>query len=243
MARAAGVSHSTVQRIWDEHGVQPRRATPSRLSADPTFGEELTDIVGLYLSPLDKVAVLCVDEKCQIAALDRTRGDLPTKPGCAGTMNPGCECGDTTTLLAALNALAGRIVGECHGRQRRQVFLRFLRRLDRAFPGGLMLHVIADNHGVHNREPVRKWLTGHPRFRLHCTPTGASWLYLVESWFSGVTQQRRRGAFCSVRELVAAIEDHSTHHDADTGPFVWSTTVDAVLDRVRGGGATPETRG
>ena len=240
MARAAGVSHSTVQRIWDAHGLQ-HRATTLRLSTDPAFIQKLTDVVGLYLSPPDKVVVLCVDEESQIAALDRARPGLPAKPGRPGTMNPGCERDDTTMLLAALNALTGRVIGECHGRQRHQEFLKFLRRLDRAFPGDLILHVILDNHGTHNRETVRKWLAGHPRFKLHFTPTGASWLNLVESWFGGLTQYPRRGAFFSVQELVAAIEDHLTHDDADTGPFVWSTTADAVLDRVGNRGATLET--
>ncbi len=233
MARAAGVSHATVQRIWDAHGLQPHRVKAFNLSTDPAFLEKLTDVVGLYLNSPDKVVVLCVDEESQIAVLDRTQPGLPKKPGCPGAMNPGCERHGTTTLLAALNALTGRVIGERHGHQRHQEFLKFLRRLDRAFPRGLTLHVLLDNHGIHNRETVRKWLAGHRRFRLHFTPTGASWLNLVESWFGGLTQQcLRRGALCSVQELVAAIEDYQTHDNADTGPFVWSTTVDADLDRV-----------
>ena len=179
--------------------------------------------------------------KPEIAALDRTQPGLPTKPGRAGTMNPGCERRDTTTLLAALNALMGRVIGERHGRRRHQEFLKFMRRLDRAFPRDLVLHVILDNHGTHDRDTVRQWLAGRPRFRLHFTPTGASWLNLVESWLGGLTQYLRGGAFCSVQELVAAIEEYSARDEAETEPLVWNTTVDAVLDRVRDRGAALET--
>ena len=156
-------------------------------------------------------------------------------------MNPGCERRDTTTLLAALNALMGRVIGERHGRRRHQEFLKFMRRLDRAFPRDLVLHVILDNHGTHDRDTVRQWLAGRPRFRLHFTPTGASWLNLVESWLGGLTQYLRGGAFCSVQELVAAIEEYSARDEAETEPLVWNTTVDAVLDRVRDRGAALET--
>ena len=185
--------------------------------------------------------MLCVDEKSQIAALERTQTGLPAKPVYPDTMNAGCERPDGARLLTVLRALTGRAIGECHGRRRYQEFLKFLRRLDRAFPRQLSLHVILDNHATPNRATVRNWLAGHPRFRLHSTPTGASWLDLVESWFSGLTQHLRRDAFCSVQESVAAIEEYLTRDDADVEPFVWSTTVDAVLDRVRNRGAALET--
>ena len=136
-------------------------------------------------------------------------------------------------MLAALSALTRRVIGECHGRRQYQEFLKFLRHLDRGFPGALVLHVILDDRGTHDRDTVRRCLAGHPRFGLHFTPTGASWLDLVESWFGGLTQHLRRDAFCSVEESVAAIEEYLTRDDADVGPFAWSTTADAVLDRVR----------
>lgn len=233
MAKVAGVSHSTVQRIWDSHGLQPHRVTTFKLSKDPAFAEKLTDIVGLYLNPPDKAVVLCVDEKSQIQALDRTQPSLPMKPGRMGTMTHDYKRHGTTTLFAALNVLTGKVIGHCHGRHRHQEFLKFLRRLDRAFPREITLHLILDNYATHKHEAVRKWLAAHPRFRLHFTPTGASWLNLVESWFSKLTRQRlRRGAFCSVQELVAAIADYLTHHNKDPKPFVWTTTVNAILDKV-----------
>ena len=201
MAKAAGVSRSTVQRIWDAHGLQPHRVTTFKLSKDPAFVQKLTDIVGLYLNPPDQAVVLCVDEKSQIQALDRTQPGLPMKPGRCGTMTHDYKRHGTTTLFAALNVLTGKVIGQCHGRHRHQEFLKFLRRLDRAFPRDLTLHVILDNYATHKHEAVRHWLAAHPRFELHFTPTGASWLNLVESWFSQLTQRRlRRGVFCSVPE-------------------------------------------
>ena len=234
MATAAGVSRSTVQRIWDAHGLQPHRVTTFKLSTDPAFVDKLTDVVGLYLNPPDKAVVLCVDEKSQIQALDRTQPGLPMKPGRRGTLTHDYKRHGTTTLFAALNVLTGTVIGECHGRHRHQEFLKFLRRLDRAFPRDLTLHVILDNYGSHKHATVRKWLAAHPRFKLHFTPTGASWLNLVESWFSKLTQQRlRRGVFRSVEELVTAIDDYLSHYNADPRPFVWSTTVDTILDKVK----------
>ena len=234
MAKAAGVGRSTVQRIWDAHGLQPHRVKTFKLSTDPAFTEKLTDVVGLYLNPPDKAVVLCVDEKSQIQALDRTQPGLPMKPGRRGTMTHDYKRHGTTTLFAALNVLTGKVIGQCHGRHRHQEFLKFLRRLNRAFPPDLTLHVILDNYGTHKHEAVRNWLAAHPRFQLHFTPTSASWLNLVESWFSKLTQQRlRRGVFCSVQELVVAIKDYLRHHNADPKPFVWSTTVDTILDKVK----------
>lgn len=234
MAKAVGVSRTTVQRIWDAHGLQPHRVETFKLSTDTAFVEKLTDVVGLYLNPPDKAVVLCVDEKSQIQALDRTQPGLPMKPGRCGTITHDYKRHGTTTLFAALDVLTGKVIGECHGRHRHQEFLKFLRRLDRAFSRDLTLHVILDNYGTHKHEAVRKWLAAHPRFKLHFTPTGASWLNLVESWFSKLTQQRlRRGVFCSVQELVAAIDDFLAHHNADPKPFVWNTTVDAILNKIR----------
>ena len=231
MAKAAGVSHATVQRIWDAHGLQPRRVKTFKMPPNPAFVEKLTDIVGLYLNSPDEAVLLCV-EKGQIRALGRTQSGLPMKPGRRGTMTHDYKRHGTTTLFAALNVLTGKVIGQCHGRHRLQEFLKFLRRLDRAFPPDLTLHVIFDNYGTHKHE-ARKWLAAHPRFQLHFTPTGASWLNLVESWLRRLTQQRlQRGVFSSVQELVAAIRDYMRHHNADPRPFVWSTTVATILDTI-----------
>ena len=233
MATAQGGSHATVQRIWDAHGLQPHRATTFKLSTDPAFVEKLTDIVGLYMNPPEKAVVLCVDEKSQIQALDRTQPGLPMKKGRCGTFTHDYKRHGTTTLFAALSMLDDTVIGECHGRHRHQEFLEFLRQLHRAFPHRLALHLILDNYGTHKHPAVQAWLAAHPRFTLHCTPTGASWLNLVESWFSQLTQKRlRRGVFRSVPELIAAINAYLQHYNQTPTPFVWTATVDAILDKV-----------
>ncbi len=233
MAKAQGVSRSTVQRIWDAHGLQPHRVETFKLSTDPAFVEKLTDVVGLYMNPPEKAVVLCVDEKSHIQALDRTQPGLPMKKGRCGTLTHDYKRHGTTTLFAALNMLTGQVIGECHGRHRHQEFLKFLRQLHRAFPSRLDLHLILDNYGTHKHPTVRAWLAAHPRFTLHFTPTGASWLNLVESWFSQLTQKRiRRGVFCSVDELVAAINDYLQRYNDNPQPFVWTATVDTILEKV-----------
>lgn len=233
MAKAQKVSRSTVQRIWDAHGLQPHRVETFKLSTDPAFVEKLTDVVGLYMNPPEKAVVLCVDEKSQIQALDRTQPGLPMKKGRCGTRTHDYKRHGTTTLFAALNMLNGQVIGECHGRHRHQEFLKFLRQLHRTFPRHLDLHLILDNYGTHKHPTVRAWLAAHRRFTLHFTPTGASWLNLVESWFSQLTRKRiRRGVFRSVAELVAAIEDYLQHYNDNPKPFVWTATVDAILEKV-----------
>ena len=233
MAKAQGVSHATVQRVWEAHGLQPHRATTFKLSTDSAFVEKLTDVVGLYMNPPERAVVLCVDEKSQIQALDRTQPGLPMKKGRCGTLTHDYERHGTTTLFAALSMLDGSVIGECHGRHRHQEFLKFLRQLHRAFPRRLDLHLILDNYGTHKHPTVRAWLAAHPRFKLNFTPTGASWLNLVESWFSQLTQKRlRRGVFYSVPELVAAIEAYLQHYNENPTPFVWTATVDAILEKV-----------
>ncbi len=233
MAKAQGVSSATIQRIWDAHGLQPHRVDTFKLSRDPAFVEKLTDVVGLYMNPPEKALVLCVDEKSQIQALDRTQPGLPMKKGRCGTMTHDYKRNGTTTLFAALNMLDGTVIGECHGRHRHQEFLKFLRRLDREFPKQLDLHLILDNYGTHKHAKVRAWLEVHPRFQLHFTPTSASWLNLVESWFSQLTQQCiRRGAFRSVSELIQAIKKYVSQHNDDPKPFVWTATVQSILKKV-----------
>lgn len=233
MAKAQGVSHSMIHRIWDAHGLQPQRIKRFKLSKDIRFTEKLTDVVGLYLNPPDKAIVLCVDEKSQIQALQRTQPGLPMKKGRCGTMTHDYKRHGTTTLFAALNVLDGRVIGECMSKHRHQEFLRFLRQLDREFPKGTPLHLIVDNYGTHNQPKVKAWLGKHPRFMLHFTPTSSSWLNLVERWFRELTEKRvRRGSFGSVPELIRAIEEYLTTSNANPKPLVWKASAKAILDKL-----------
>ena len=233
MAKAQGISKATVQRIWSAHGLQPHRTKRFKLSKDRQFTEKLTDVVGLYLNPPDKAIVLCVDEKSQIQALERTQPGLPMKKRRCGTMTHDYKRHGTTTLFAALNVLDGRVIGECMARHRHQEFLRFLRQLEREFPKKTPLHLIVDNYGTHNQPEVKAWLAKHPRFTLHFTPTSSSWLNLVERWFRELTEKRvRRGSFQSVPGLIAAINEYLTASNADPKPFVWHASVQAILDKL-----------
>ena len=233
MAKAQGLSKATVQRIWSAHGLQPHRTKRFKLSKDRRFTEKLTDVVGLYLNPPDKAVVLCVDEKSQIQALQRTQPGLPMKKGRCGTMTHDYKRHGTTTLFAALNILDGRVIGECMPRHRHQEFLRFLRRLDREFPKETPLHLIVDNYGTHAQAKVKQWLARHPRSKLHFTPTSSSWLNLVERWFRELTEKRvRRGSFDSVPELIAAIEEFLAAGNAAPKPFVWHASAQAILDKL-----------
>lgn len=233
MAKAQGVSKATVQRIWSAHGLQPHRTKNFKLSKDKHFTDKLTDVVGLYLNPPDKAIVLCVDEKSQIQALQRTQPGLPMKKGRCGTMTHDYKRHGTTTLFAALNVLDGRVIGECMAKHRHQEFLRFLRRLDHEFSGRTSLHLIIDNYGTHKQPKVREWVERHPRFRLHFTPTASSWLNLVERWFRELTEKRvRRGSFNSVPELIAAINEYLAASNADPKPFVWHASAQAILNKL-----------
>lgn len=239
MAAAQGVSAATVQRIWDAHGLKPHRVETFKVSNDPRFTEKLTDVVGLYLDPPEKAIVLCVDEKSQIQALNRTQASLPMRRGRAGTMTHDYKRNGTTTLFAALNALDGRVVGQCMARHRHQEFLTFLRTLDREFPGDRELHLIVDNYSTHKHDNVKKWLAKHPRFHLHFTPTSSSWLNLVERWFRELTDKAlRRGVFHSVDDLTAAIHGYLSVHNDDPKPFVWTASVDAIIEKVSRARAT-----
>ena len=233
LARAQGVSSSTVQRIWDAHGLQPHRTRTFKLSRDKQFVEKLTDVVGLYLHPPDKAIVLCVDEKSQIQALDRTQPGLPLKKGRCGTMTHDYKRHGTTTLFAALNVLEGKVIGQCLPHHTNHEFLRFLRRLDREFPRHLPLHLILDNYGTHTHPNVTTWLASHRRFVLHFTPTSASWLNLVERWFRELTTKRiRRGVFHSVDDLIAAIDTYLRETNKDPKPFVWTASVESILAKI-----------
>jgi len=233
MAKAQGISHSTVQRIWDAHGLQPHRTRTFKLSRDQRFVEKLRDVVGLYLNPPEKALVLCVDEKCQIQALQRSQPSLPLRRGRCGTMTHDYKRHGTTTLFAALNLLDGTVIGDCLGRHRHQEFLKFLRRIDRETPAGLDLHLIVDNYSAHKHQRVKAWVAKHSRFHLHFTPTSCSWLNLVERWFAELTNKRiRRGDFRSVAQLIAAIEGYLAHSNQQPKPFVWTASVESILAKV-----------
>jgi transposase len=236
MARAQGVSPATVQRIWSARGLQPHREETLKMSSDLRFEETLVDVVGLYLNPPERAVVLCLDEKSQIQALDRTQPTLPMKQGRADTMTHDYKRNGTTTLFAALNVLTGVVIGECLPRHRHTEFLRFLRRIQRAVPADLSVHLILDNYGTHKHPAVTAWLGKHPRFHLHFIPTSSSWLNLVERWFRNLTDKAiRRGVFPSVPDLISAIERYLQTRNADPRPFVWTATADEILEKVRRG--------
>ncbi len=236
MAKAVGLSHSSVQRIWAVHGLKPHLTRSFKLSSDPKFCEKVQDIVGLYLDPPDKALVLSVDEKSQIQALDRTQPGLPLKKGRAGTMTHDYKRHGTTTLFAALDVATGKVIGECMRRHRHQEFLRFLRTIDRNTAKLLDLHLVVDNYATHKHPKVRAWLKRHPRFHLHFTPTSASWINLVERFFGLITDDAiRRGVFHSVAELNAAIEAYLEQHNAAPKPFVWTAPAADILEKVARG--------
>ncbi len=221
MAKAVGIGHTSVQRIWAEHGLKPHLVSTFKLSNDPGLAEKVADVVGLYLNPPDKALVLSVDEKSQIQALDRTQPGLPMKKGRAGTMTHDYKRHGTTTLFAALNVLDGTVIGQCMKRHRHQEFLRFLRKLDRETTKQLDIHLIVDNYATHKHAKIKEWLEKHPRFHFHFTPTSASWLNQVERFFAEITRDAiRRGVFKSVPELEAAIDDYLAKHNQTPKPFV-----------------------
>src|SRR6266581_6445414 len=243
MASAQDVSKNTVNRLWQLHNLKPHLSQTFKLSRDPKFVEKLTDVVGLYLNPPEKVLVLCVDEKSQIQALDRTQPGLPLKKGRCGTMTHDYKRNGTTTLFAALNVLDGKVIGQCSGRHRHQEFLRFLRRLDWDFPGDQELHLVLDNYGTHKTPEVERWLKRHPRFVRHFIPTSSSWVNLVERWFGELTEKAvRRGAFFSVPDLVRAIEEFLAAWNENPRPFVWTAKLEDILKKIERARAKLESR-
>jgi len=242
MAKAQGVSSATVQRIWSARDLKPHRVKTFKLSNDKRFEEKLVDVVGLYLNPPENAIVLCMDEKSQIQALDRTQPSLPIKPGRAGTMTHDYKPNGTTTLFAALALLTGNVIGQCLPRHRHQEFLTFLRTIDREVPKGLQIHLILDNYATHKHENVEKWLAKHRRFHLHFTPTASSWLNMVERWFGKLTDKAiRRGVFHSVPDLTAAIETYLNANNQNPQPFVWTATAEQILEKERRARATLKT--
>jgi transposase len=236
MAKVTGMSQSSVQRIWSSNGIKPHLVRTFKLSTDPQFEEKLVDVVGLYLDPPEKALVLCVDEKSQIQALDRTQPGLPMKKGRCGTMTHDYKRHGTTTLFAALSTLDGKVIGSCKKRHRHEEFLAFLKQIDRQTPKDLDLHLVLDNYGTHKHPNVKAWLAKNPRFKLHFVPTSCSWLNLVERFFAEITNKViRRGAFESVADLVATIYDYLRVHNRDAKPFTWTATAEAILDKVNRG--------
>src|SRR5437764_6971495 len=233
MAQSQGVSKSTVNNIWRAHKLQPHRTKTFKLSRDPKFLEKMTDVVGLYLNPPQQALVLCVDEKSQIQALDRTQPGLPIKKGRCGTMTHDYKRNGTTTLFAALEVLQGRVVGQCFERHRHQEFLRFLRRINHEFSGKAPLHLVMDNYGTHGTPEAKDWLNRHPRFKVHYIPTSSSWLNLIERCFGELTSKRiRRDSFLSVDNLIAAINEFLAAWNEKPRPFVWTATVESIVAKL-----------
>src|SRR5215510_10921765 len=234
MAAAAGVSESTVRRIWRQHGLKPHLARTFKVSNDPEFAAKLEAIVGLYLNPPEHAIVLCADEKSQIQALDRTQPGLPLKKGRCGTMTHDYKRNGTATLFAALNVANGTVISMCEDRHRHQEWLQFLRVIDQVTPAGKVLHLIADNYATHKHAKVQRWLKQHPRFHVHFTPTSSSWLNMVERFFRDLTQNRlRRGVFRDIEELIMAIGDYIDRHNENPKPFIWTAKASDILEKVK----------
>ena len=234
VAQETGVSKSTVARYFALFGLQPHRSKSFKLSTDPFFVEKVRDVVGLYLNPPDNALVLCVDEKSQVQALERTQPVLPMGLGYVEGVTHDYYRHGTTTLFAALNVLDGSVTTQCKPRHRHQEFLSFLNHLDRNVPGELEVHLVADNYATHKHPRVKAWLARHSRFHIHYTPTYASWLNQVERWFGLITQHAiRRRSFRSVRELVRKIDHYVTHYNASKRPFIWTATADSIFEKLQ----------
>lgn len=245
LAERHGVGKDTVARLWRARGLRPWMSETFKLSNDPRFEEKLTDVVGLYLDPPESAVVLCVDEKSQCQALERSQPSLPLKAGRAATRTHDYRRHGTTTLFAALDAATGQVLTQCRRRHRHQEFLGFLRLIERSVPPELDIHIVIDNYSAHKHEKVAEWLNDArraDRWHVHFTPTSASWLNLVERWFKELTDKRlRRGSFTSLDELIAAIETWTAHWNNDPKPFVWHKTAQEIITKVRRGRAALTT--
>lgn len=235
MAKASGLSQSAVSRIWRAFSLQPHRTETFKLSTDPLFIDKVRDVVGLYMSPPDNAIVLCVDEKSQVQALDRSQPLLPLEPGRPERHTHDYARYGTTSLFAALNVATGQVIGRCHPRHRHQEFIQFLDLIDQTIPAepGVEIHLVMDNYATHKTPRVKRWLAKRPRYHVHFTPTSASWLNQVERFFAEITEKRiRRSAFRSVRALVQAILEYLDHHNQDARPFQWTADANLILSRV-----------
>lgn len=234
MAKETKISRPSVHRIWRAFGLQPHRQRHFKLSTDPFFVEKVRDIVGLYLNPPDKAMVLCVDEKSQVQALDRTQPLLPMGLGYVEGVTHDYIRHGTTTLFAALDVATGRVLTHCKRRHRHQEYLQFLKQIDSNVPEGLDIHLVVDNYASHKHVRVKRWLAARPRYHVHYTPTYASWLNQVEIWFNIITQKAiRRGTFRSVNDLVSQIDHFVQHYNKETRPFIWTATADSILAKIK----------
>jgi transposase len=234
MAAATGLSASTVGRIWREHGLKPHRVETFKLSNDPRFVEKLTDVVGLYLDPPEHAVVLSCDEKSQIQALDRTQPGLPLKPGRCGTMTRDYKRNGTTSLFAAMNVADGTVIGDCYPRHRHQEWLKFLRLVKSQVPADVPVHLICDNYSTHKHPKVLAWAAKNPRFTFHFTPTGASWLNMVERFFRDLGEKAlKRGSFYNVDDLVGAVTEYVNAHNENPKPFIWTASANDILAKVK----------
>jgi putative transposase len=234
VAKDAHLSRPTVHRIWKAFGLQPHRQRTFKLSSDPFFVEKVRDIVGLYINPPDKAMVLCVDEKSQIQALERTQPLLPMGLGYVEGVTHDYVRHGTTTLFAALDIATGHVITRCKKHHRHQEYLSFLKHVNANVPQDLDIHLVVDNYSTHKHQAVKRWLAEHPRYQVHYTPTYASWLNQVEIWFNVITQKAiRRGTFKSVKELTAKIDHFVKQYNTDSHPFVWTATADSILEKIQ----------
>ena len=233
MATETGLTQNAIVRIWHAFGLQPHRVENFKFSKDPQFVEKVRDIVGLYMNPPDRAVVLCVDEKSQVQALNRTQPILPLGPGVPARQSHDYERHGVTSLFAAMDVATGVTISNCYRRHRHQEFLRFLNDIDANLPPGLDVHLVLDNYGTHKVSKVRSWLARHPRYHVHFTPTGGSWLNLVERLFAEVTERCvRRGSHTAIRSLEKAMLDYLDNRNRDPKPFVWTATADLILGKV-----------
>jgi transposase len=234
LAQNTGLSQRAVVRIWRAFGLQPHRSETFKLSTDPFFVEKVRDIVGLYLNPPERAIVLCVDEKSQVQALNRTQPILPLRPGLPEQRTHDYERHGITSLFAALDVATGKVIGHCHRRHRHQEFLKFLALVDSRIPQDLEVHLVMDNSSTHKTAKVIRWFARHPHYHVHFTPTSGSWLNQVERWFGELTEKRiRRGSFNSVRSLEKAIQEYLELNDKAPKPFVWTADADLILGKVQ----------
>jgi transposase len=234
MARAVGLSQTAVVRIWHAYGLQPHRDATFKLSTDPLFIDKVRDVVGLYLAPPERALVLCVDEKTQVQALDRTAPYLPLGPGQPARRTHDHIRHGTTSLFAALDVATGHVIAACHERHRAREFRQFLNTINASVPAELEIHLVLDNYATHKAPTIRRWLRAHPRYHLHFIPTSSSWLNQVETWFSVLTQrQLRRGVHRSVKELTAALLSYAAEHNQHAAPFRWTKSADDILQSIK----------
>ena len=235
MAKQCGISHDSVKRIWGAFGLKPHLVKSFKLSTDPMFVEKVRDITGLYLNPPEKAMIFSVDEKSQTQALERSQPILPLRPGSPEGQTHDYIRHGTTSLFAALNVLTGEVIGHCHKKHRHQEFLKFLNKLDKEIPeeDGVTIHIVMDNYGTHKVDKVKRWFAKRPRFQIHFTPTGSSWINQIERWFGKLTEECiRRGSFTSVASLTKAIDEYITENNRDPKPFEWTATAESIFEKI-----------